>query len=338
MFDLFVDVVDGTLVIAATFQLNAEGVNPAQTLSDISTSLSGLLAESGDQFESIASSFGGAFDSAAELFAGIAESDRITLLLNANLSAEVRLELSFEAIAFSTAIKELDMAFLARISDTFDVSIGDFGDLHITPSVQLRLQAENTATPFDVVQNPSAMKEFWFAGDFEGIINVAMDNVPAEISLRAYSPYLTNADNLEFEVRLDINLVPIQDSECVFLSIIPLSIFYIALQKQLTVYFSIYSEIIEMLEEIAALSYPTWLTDTAPYLPEIDLKCVATSGRAFLDDAVANSTSATITGFLHAITTGCSSNNALVLSGGYNIDKQELVINMLLEENSSFNM
>jgi len=216
VFDLFVDVVDGTLVIAAVFQLNAEGINPAQTLSDISTALSGLLADSGDQFQNIASSFGDAFDSTAELFAGIAEDDRITLLLNANLSAEARLELSFEAIAFSTLIKELNMAFLARISDTFDVSIGGFGDLHITPSVQLRLQAENTVTPFDVVQNPSALREFWFAGDFEGIINVAMDGVPAEISLRAYSPYLTNIDHLDFEVTLDIDLVPIQDSECVF--------------------------------------------------------------------------------------------------------------------------
>ena len=209
------DVVDGTLLIAARFTLNAVGVNPFNTLSDISTSLSGLLAESGDQFESIASEFGSAFDSAAELFTSIAEDERITLSLNANLDAEVRLELSFEAISFSTKINQLDMALLARISDTFDVPIGDFGDLHINPSVQLRLQINNTATPFDVVKNPSALKEFWYMGDFEGIVNIAMDNVPAEISLRAYSLYLTKVDSLEFEVTLDIDLLPIQESECI---------------------------------------------------------------------------------------------------------------------------
>ena len=135
-------------MIAAKFKLNAVGVNPSNTLSDISTSLSCLLADSGDQFQGIASEFGSAFDSAAELFTSIAEDERITLSLNANLDAEVGLELSFEAISFSTKINKLDMALLARISDTFDVPIGDFGDLHINPSVQLRLQINNTATPF----------------------------------------------------------------------------------------------------------------------------------------------------------------------------------------------
>ena len=213
VFDLFVDVVDGSLVIIATFQLNAKGVNPAQTLSDISTSLSGLLSDSGDQFQNMANSFGSAFDSAAELFAGIAQDDRITLLLDANLAVEVKLELSFDEIAFSTTVNELSMSFLASITDTFDITIGDFGALAVTPSVQLSLQAENTATPFDITNNPSALAEFTFAGDFEGVINVVMDNVPAAISLQAYSPYLTNMDNLDFEVTLDIDLRPIEASE-----------------------------------------------------------------------------------------------------------------------------
>lgn len=193
--------------------MNAERVNPAQTLSDISTSLSGLLADSGDQFQSIASSFGSAFDSSAELFADIAKNDRIILLLDANLSTEVRLELSFEAITFSTMINELNMAFRASIKDTFDLTIGDFGNLHITPTVELYLQAKNTATPFDVVKNSSALKEFWFAGNFEGVVNIAMENVPAELSLWAYSSDLTDIDSLAFAVRLDIDLVPIQASE-----------------------------------------------------------------------------------------------------------------------------
>lgn len=213
MFDLSVDVIDSSLAIVAKFQLIAEGVNPAQTLSDISTSLGGLLADSSDNFESVANSFSVAFDSAAELFADIADNERITLLLNANLSTEVKLVLSFEEIMFSTAVDELSMSLLARITDAFDAAIGGFGDLHVTPTLQLRLQAENTATPFDITNNPSALGEFMFVGDFEGIINVAMDNIPAEISLRAYSPYLTNTESLEFGVTIDIDLVPIQASE-----------------------------------------------------------------------------------------------------------------------------
>jgi hypothetical protein len=194
----------------------AEGINPAQTLTDISTSLSGLLSGASGQFEAIASSVGGAFDSATELFTSIAEDDRISLLMNANIDAEAILKLSFSSISLSTKFKELTMALQAKITDTFDVAIGDFGELHITPSVQLRLQVENTAVPFDIVQNPSSLKEFWYSGDFEGIIHVAMDNVPAEITLRAYSPYLTKADSLVFEVTLDINLLPIRQSEFTF--------------------------------------------------------------------------------------------------------------------------
>ena len=107
----------------------------------------------------------------------------------------------------------MKMELMASISDTFDVDIGDFSQIHVTPSIQLRLQAENTATPFDVVQTPSSISQFRFAGDFEGIVVVGMDGVPAEISMRAYSPHLTSIDHIEFEVCLDIDLIPIQASE-----------------------------------------------------------------------------------------------------------------------------
>ena len=59
----------------------------------------------------------------------IAENDNISLSLSANLNVHVRLEISFGAIEFSTTINELNMAFLAKISDTFDVTIAEFGDL-----------------------------------------------------------------------------------------------------------------------------------------------------------------------------------------------------------------
>ena len=203
----------GSLVVDAIFKLNAEGVDPATTLGDVSSSLSTLLANSGEQFESIASSFGTTFDSAADLFNSITGDDRITLLLNAKLDVTARLELSFESIALSAIINESSMSLLAKISDSFDVTIGSFGDIHINPSIQLSLQVENTATPFDIASNPSALGQLSYLGYFQGIINVAMNSVPTEISLRAYAPYLTNINTLGFEVKLDIDLVPIQDSE-----------------------------------------------------------------------------------------------------------------------------
>ena len=211
---------DGALILTASFEMHAEGVNPAQTLADVSTSLNSLLADSGDEFQSIAEAFGPAFDSSAELFTSIANSNKITLLLDANLKAGVQLSLSFDAIDFSTSIDQLDMAFVASITDTFDIDIGG-SNIQVAPTIQLRLQAQNTALPFDVVQTPSAVSEFSFSGDFEGIVVIGMDGVPAEISLRAYSPYLTQIDSLEFGVRLDIDLVPIRASKLKFAYTMP---------------------------------------------------------------------------------------------------------------------
>ena len=90
-------------------------------------------------------------------------------------------------------------------------------------------------------------------------------------------------------------------------------------------------------EDISALSYPTWLTDTAGYLPDIDLTCVTSSGMNFFNESIANSTSATITSLLHAIRIGCSS-STLVISGGYDYAKEELEINLLLETSKNLNM
>jgi hypothetical protein len=98
-------------------------------------------------------------------------------------------------------------------------------------------------------------------------------------------------------------------------------------------------EINEILDDIAAFSYPDWLTDAAPFLPPINLQCVATSGINFLSDAVANSTSASVTGLLNAITNGCSSDAfSLALSGGYNKRAKELTMNMVLEINARSNV
>jgi hypothetical protein len=63
--------------------------------------------------------------------------------MDVNLNVKVRLELSFSDISFSITINDLSMVLLASITDAFDVTIGTFGDMHITSSLQLQLYAEN---------------------------------------------------------------------------------------------------------------------------------------------------------------------------------------------------
>jgi hypothetical protein len=94
-----------------------------------------------------------------------------------------------------------------------------------------------------------------------------------------------------------------------------------------------------MLALVADLSYPAWLTNAAPFLPEIDLECVATSGTNFLSEAVTNSSPASVSGFLNAITTGCTGDDySLSLSGGYDNEAEELGMNMAVEISARSNV
>jgi hypothetical protein len=56
----------------------------------------------------------------------------------------------------------------------------------------------------------------------------------------------------------------------------------------------------------------------------------------FLNESITNSTSATITGFMNAIKTGCANNPlSLVLTGGYDNANEEMEINVVVEINAS---
>lgn len=89
-----------------------------------------------------------------------------------------------------------------------------------------------------------------------------------------------------------------------------------------------------MLDKIGTLSYPTWLSENVPYLPKLDLSCVSTLGKTYLDEAIDNSTSATVSGFLHSVILGCSSDD-LTLSGGYDNEKEELTIDIVFAKQAS---
>lgn len=224
MFDVTTDVVDGTLLISATFRVHAKNVNPAKTSSDILFAFQGLLANSQSQFNSLVSSFGTPFNSSAELFSSIAQDDRITVFLDANLNAEAKLVLKYldpdelistnvDTIQLFTHINEVGLALKGEIKDAFEVPISGYGNLQVTPSVHLDLKVKNTATPFEVHQNPSYIDKFQPSGEFKGIITVAEELFPADVTLQAYSSNLLKADDIEFVVGLDIDLVPITESE-----------------------------------------------------------------------------------------------------------------------------
>ena len=110
---------------------------------------------------------------------------------------------------------------------------------------------------------------------------------------------MTNVSVIEFDFGLDIDLEPIKN------------------------------EIIEMLEKINDLSYPRLLTDSAPFLPRLDLSCVSKSGIKYLNESALSLNASTVTGFFGAISEGCS--GALSLLGGYDSTAQELSMTISVE-------
>jgi hypothetical protein len=212
MLDVNVDIVGSALVLSARFKLNVADVNPANTLSGVANSLKTTLLQSSADFQAYTSSFGSTFSSASEFLSDIAQSDKINLALNASIDIDARLDLSLDNVQLITLVNELKASFTGSMTDEYHVTIGGF-EIFVTPYVQLHLQAENTDCPFDVVNNSNALSEFSFGGDFAGLVVVRMDGIPAAISLSASSEDITSADSLIFELRLDIDLLPIKNSE-----------------------------------------------------------------------------------------------------------------------------
>jgi hypothetical protein len=117
-FDIDVDVSDsGSLSLDARFTLGAVGVNPIKTLSDIASRLSGELQGLSSSFEGLTSSLQSSFSNATALFSNIANSDRIQLLLDANIDLIVSLSLpSFEVKA---TLEAFDASLTAVIGKVF---------------------------------------------------------------------------------------------------------------------------------------------------------------------------------------------------------------------------
>lgn len=215
-FDFDVEIVDGKLVLEVGFAMKVVNVNPLNALSDVAGSLSSTLMDQSGEFQDVANTLGNSIDSASEMFQSLAESDNIQLLLNASLDLSVNIGLSPSEFEFSSSLSEFKSSLFASIEDELS-----FGIFTVNPRIQLYLEADNTAvaaakeagTTVDIFKDSSSLAAFAFGGIFDSRITVAIDNVPASLTLRAYSSDITNVDALEFEFLWDIDLMPIQDGE-----------------------------------------------------------------------------------------------------------------------------
>jgi hypothetical protein len=170
------------------------------------------LSGSSARFNEVASTFGTAFSSASDFLARIAASDQIQLSLDANIDVDVQLDLSWP-VQMTTSINDLRASISALISDDLYFSAGGLNvDAH--PYIELNLFVENTATPFIITNDISALSNFSFVGDFHGFVVVGLEGFPAELSLRAKSEDITNASSIVFGIQLEINLLRVKARKC----------------------------------------------------------------------------------------------------------------------------
>jgi len=179
------------VVLDARFVLDVAGVDPIETLRDITSSLNEKLQQSGGTLGNIASSFGSSLGSVSDIF-DIITTDNVNLSLDALLDASVSVDLSLENFDVDVQVNELQASFSALIGGDFSIDIGGYL-IGIRPSVALNFEAINTATPFTLNSSHlSNLTEFDFAGDLDALIAVGVEGVPAEITLRASSDELVS--------------------------------------------------------------------------------------------------------------------------------------------------
>ena len=220
LFDFEISVTErGKLSLGARFTLDVVGVNPVQTLSGISSTLSSSLSDLDIVFEGLTGAFGSSFNQASQLLSDIAKSDKIQLALNATIDFKVDIDLSLTSFELTSRLSKLETSFRAIIADDFDLTIAPFS-LSVSPNVNLFLRAKNTAIPFDVFNTIGGeLASFDFDGTFDSMVLVSVDDVPAQVYVSASSDDITSLSSLEFELGIDISLEPIKDGEYAYLEI-----------------------------------------------------------------------------------------------------------------------
>lgn len=326
-FDLYVGQSEsGSLSLDARITLGFTGVNPVQTLADIASGISSKLQSLSSDFEGLTNSLQSELGDVASLFADLSKSDKIKLLLNANIDLIVSLSLpSFDVSAtlevFDTSlsaaigkcllrqneyIHPLSVTYSLNLTCTFSrintstnnwltankfsTQLGD-KTLSFDPSIVLRLEAENTRTPIDLKENLSDITAFNFSGTFHAAVYIGVEDIPVGLYISASADDITTASSVDFEVAVDIDLLPLN------------------------------ATLTDLLMELGALAYPRFIQQSSSFLPRLDLSCLSKSGVAYLHG---NSTNYPLSGFLKAMVDGClATSNGLSLSGGYNSTSEE---------------
>ena len=175
------------------------------------------------------------------------------------------------------------ITFISLIADDFNIAVGEFA-LGISPSIEIFLEASNTAVPFNVFNdtNFTNLASFDFGGTFDAKVGVGIDKVPAEIYFTASSDDITNLTAFNFEIGVDIDLDPIKDGEYAYHVVYTFCYQYSLTLPQFPLS-NHPSEIIDLLKELKALTYPSWLKNNAQFLPRLDLSCVSKSAIAYLE-------------------------------------------------------
>ena len=123
-----------------------------------------------------------------------------------------------------------------------------------------------------------------------------MEGIPAQVYISALSDDITNVSNVDFEIGVDIDLLPLNGT------------------------------MMDLLTKLSKIGYDTtgggFNMDLLPFLPRLDFGCVSKSAISYLQGGGSDG-NYPLSGFLGAIAEGCSS-NSLRLSGGYNSTSEEL--------------
>ena len=183
-FDFDIDLVDGKLVVDASFAMNVVGVNPLNALADVAGTLSNILEDQSSNIGDVAEQLGSSLDSAATFFQDLAGSDKITLQLNATIDLSVNIGLSLDSFAISSSLNELKSSIVATFEDDYSTEISGV-NVAVAPSILLYLEAYNTAvidardagTTVDVFQTPSALTQFGFGGLFDARVTVGINDL-----------------------------------------------------------------------------------------------------------------------------------------------------------------
>ena len=180
------------ILVEARFILDVIDVDPIQTLSDVASSLNEMLQNTDGPLGDIVSSFGSSLGSVSEVFDEVTNSSNVKLALDALLDVSVRIDLSLDNFDFDVQVNELAAGLNANIGGNFSFDVGDYF-VGIRSSLEMNLEAVNTATPFLLnVSDFGDFTQFDYTGDFDSLVSVGVQGIPAEISLRASSDELVS--------------------------------------------------------------------------------------------------------------------------------------------------